>query len=82
MIRALALALLLAAPLAAQESALDAAGARITPEGLKAHLTVIASDEYEGRNSGYPGNDKAAEYVAAHFKKIGLLCRRQLCTCF
>jgi hypothetical protein len=73
MIRALALALLLAAPLAAQESALDAAGARITPEGLKAHLTVIASDEYEGRNSGYPGNDKAAEYVAAHFKKIGLL---------
>ena len=68
--------LLLALPLAAQESkapsALDAAAALVTADGLKGHLMVIAGDEYAGRNSGYPGNDKTAEYVAAHFKKIGL----------
>src|SRR6266850_3444875 len=76
MIRILALSLFLALPLCAQEpaapSALDAAGALITADGLKSHLTVIAGDAYEGRNSGYPGNDKAAEYIVAHFKKIGL----------
>jgi|SRR5688572_21614713 len=74
--RILALSLFLVLPLSAQEaakpSALDAAGARITAESLKAHLTVIAGDEFGGRNSGFPGNDKAAEYIAAHFKKIGL----------
>jgi hypothetical protein len=74
--RILVFSLLLVLPLSAQEaakpSALDAAGARITGESLKAHLSVIASDEYAGRNSGFPGNDKAAEYIAAHFKKIGL----------
>lgn len=73
MIRILALALALAIPQAAQErSPLDAAAAKIAAEGLKAHLTVIAGDAYEGRCSGYPGNDKTAEYIAAHFKKIGL----------
>ena len=76
MIRILALGLLLALPLAAQEGAapspLDAAAARITPDGLKAHLAEIAGDAYEGRNSGFPGNDKAGEYIAAHFNKIGL----------
>jgi hypothetical protein len=68
--------LLLALPLAAQEakapSAIDAAAALVTADGLKAHLMVIAGDEFAGRNSGYPGNDKMAEYAAAHFKKIGL----------
>lgn len=70
------LLLFLALPLSAQDSApgspLDAAGARITAESLKGHLTVIASDDYEGRNSGLPGNIKAGDYIAAHFKKIGL----------
>jgi hypothetical protein len=70
------LLLLLALPVSAQDPAaaspLDTAGARITADSLKAHLTVIAADAFEGRNSGFPGNDKTAEYVAAHFKKIGL----------
>lgn len=52
---------------------LDDAAALITAKGLSDHLGVLAGDDYEGRNSGYPGNDKAAEYIAAHFKKIGLL---------
>lgn len=36
------------------------------------HLTIIASDEYEGRETGKPGAWKAAAYIAAHFKTIGL----------
>ena len=35
----------------------------ITPEDLKTHLYVIASDEFEGRNTGEPGQKLAAEYL-------------------
>ncbi len=44
----------------------------ITGEDIKAHLSVIASDEYEGRETGEKGNDMAADYIAAQFKKMGL----------
>jgi Zn-dependent M28 family amino/carboxypeptidase len=38
----------------------------------KKHLSIIASDEFEGRETGKPGADKAANYLAAEFKKMGL----------
>lgn len=44
----------------------------ITPEDLRKHLTIIASDEFEGRETGTPGNDKAADYIGDFFKKLGL----------
>jgi len=44
----------------------------ISAEDLKAHLSVIASDAYEGRETGTPGNEKAANYIADYFKSIGL----------
>ena len=44
----------------------------ITAADLRSHLTVLASDEYEGRETGEPGNDKAANYIAEHFRNIGL----------
>ncbi|QEC52172.1 peptidase M28-like protein [Anseongella ginsenosidimutans] len=47
-------------------------GATITPKDAKAHLSVLASDEYEGRNTGEKGGHMAAEYIAAYFKKLGL----------
>ena len=75
-LRLLVLSLLFAIPLAAQDAPpapeVDAAAALITADSLKAHLAVLASNEYGGRNSGEAGNVKASEYVAAHFKKIGL----------
>lgn len=46
--------------------------ATITAEDLREYLTVLASDEYEGRETGTPGNDKAAAYIATHFKAEGL----------
>lgn len=45
---------------------------QITPEDLKAHLSILASDEYEGRETGQPGNEMAAEYIKKHFMTLGL----------
>jgi Zn-dependent M28 family amino/carboxypeptidase len=45
----------------------------ITPDGLKIHLTELASNKYEGRNAGYPGDQMATEYIADHFQHIGLI---------
>jgi len=44
----------------------------ISPELAKQHLSIIASDAYEGRETGKPGADKAAHYIADEFKAIGL----------
>lgn len=44
----------------------------ITAEGARKNLTVLASDEYEGRETGKEGQKKAATYIAAYFKSIGL----------
>ena len=44
----------------------------ITPEDLKKHLVIIASDSLEGRDTGSPGQKKAAEYVTKYFKEYGL----------
>ena len=44
----------------------------ITPKLGKKHLKVLASDKFEGRETGKPGAEKAANYIAAEFKKLGL----------
>src|SRR5438270_509788 len=36
------------------------------------HVQALANDGMEGRNTGSPGHKRAAEYVAAQFKKAGL----------
>ena len=41
----------------------------ITAEDAKAKLSIIASDDFEGRETGKPGADKAANYIAGQFKK-------------
>lgn len=45
----------------------------ITPVDLKEKLSVIASREMEGRETASPGQRKAAAYIEAHFRKLGLL---------
>lgn len=47
-------------------------GATITPSDLKKHLVIIASDSLEGRDTGSPGQKKAAEYVSRYYKQYGL----------
>jgi hypothetical protein len=44
----------------------------ITGADLKKHLTIIASDEMEGRETGTPGQRRAAQYIESQFKAIGL----------
>ena len=39
---------------------------------IEAHMAYLASDDLEGRETGTPGYDLAADYVAAEFAKIGL----------
>ena len=46
--------------------------ATITADELKQHLMVLAGDEYEGRETGMPGQKKAAQYITNHFKSLGI----------
>ncbi|MFY8127006.1 MAG: M28 family peptidase [Chitinophagaceae bacterium] len=47
--------------------------AHITEKGLREKLTILASDEMEGRETATEGQKKAAAFIEAHFKKQGLL---------
>src|SRR5207237_9941912 len=48
--------------------ALDA----ITPDGLLAHIKLLASDEFEGRAPGSKGEELSIKYISDQFKQIGL----------
>ncbi len=50
----------------------DKYSSTITEDDLRKHLTYIASDELQGRDTGSEGQKKAADYIADHFKKLGL----------
>jgi hypothetical protein len=50
----------------------------ITINDLKKHLTIIAGNEMEGRELGTEGQRRAAAYIEAQFKLIGLQSADQL----
>ncbi len=51
----------------------EAAGYKIITEAdLRADLSLIASDSFQGRLSMQPGDDAAAQWVASEFQKAGL----------
>lgn len=62
--------------LGAQQPALTrdvrAALGRVSADSLRGHLSFIASDALEGRNTPSRGLDLAAEYIAAQFRRAGL----------
>lgn len=66
------LGLMVAFGLLAQDKTAMKYAKTITAEDLKAHLSILASDEYEGRETGKKGQKMAAEYIANHFKTLGL----------
>jgi Zn-dependent M28 family amino/carboxypeptidase len=45
----------------------------ITVQSATKHLTILASDEFEGRDTGKPGGEKAAKYLEEEFRKLGLI---------
>ncbi len=44
----------------------------VTAEGMKKNLTVLASDEYEGRETGQKGQKMSAEYISKYYKDLGI----------
>lgn len=46
---------------------------RISPDSMRGHLSFLSSDLLEGRNTPSRGLDIAAEYIAAQFRRAGLL---------
>ncbi len=57
----------------AQNKTAQKFAATITPDDLKAKLSVIASADMEGRETATEGQRKAAAYIEAYFKKLKLL---------
>ncbi len=62
---ALALAVIAASPLAAKD-------APISEADLRAHIAILASDEFEGRAPGTPGETKAITYISQQWANAGL----------
>ncbi|HYK51688.1 MAG TPA: M28 family peptidase [Terriglobales bacterium] len=58
----------------ANESGTTAARAQIhaDQEKIRAHVKFLASDRLQGRGTGQPGGDMAAEYIATRFAAYGL----------
>ncbi|TKD66229.1 M28 family peptidase [Flavobacterium sp. ASW18X] len=44
----------------------------ITEQDLKTHLYTYASDEFEGRETGTPGQKKAIAYLKAAYEELGI----------
>jgi len=47
-------------------------GEKITGDIISRHLHVLASDAFEGRETGTPGNARAATYIADQFHAMGI----------
>jgi Zn-dependent M28 family amino/carboxypeptidase len=45
----------------------------ITPADFSELVKTLASDEFEGRGPGSPGEDKSVDYIRANMQRIGLL---------
>jgi Zn-dependent M28 family amino/carboxypeptidase len=63
--------LLLAAGCAAEAGTTDAAQ-EISGDSLLAKIRVLASDEFEGRGPGTPGEEKTVAYLTEQFQQLGL----------
>ena len=61
-----------ATPSAADVDLSDTYANTITQEDLRKHLSIIASDAYEGRETGEKGQKMAADYLAKQFQDLGL----------
>ncbi len=44
----------------------------ITTEDARKHLTILSADDYQGRETGTPGAEKAAQYLKKQYQALGL----------
>ncbi len=56
----------------AASSSVEAALGSVTADGLRSHIEVLASDEYEGRAPGTAGEELTVDYLMAQFQELGL----------
>lgn len=54
------------------EANVETYGNTITSAELKEHLYTFASDEFQGRDTGEPGQKMAAEYLKKEYKKLNV----------
>jgi Zn-dependent M28 family amino/carboxypeptidase len=54
------------------EDRLAPARAAIKPSAMLEHIKVLASDEFEGRGPGTPGEDRTVDYLIRQLKDLGL----------
>lgn len=59
-------------PHSEREGAVAAAVATITAHDVLARIAIMADDSMRGRDTPSPGLDRAAEYVAREFRRLGL----------
>jgi Zn-dependent M28 family amino/carboxypeptidase len=45
---------------------------KVDGERMLGHIKVLASDEFEGRAPGTPGEEKTVQYLSGEFQKLGL----------
>ena len=68
--------LLLALPFVAFAQQPDTVAVRfskyVTSDGMKKNLLVLASDEYEGRETGQKGQKMSAEYIKKFYQDLGI----------
>ncbi|HKI17705.1 MAG TPA: M28 family metallopeptidase [Isosphaeraceae bacterium] len=57
---------------AAPDSGLKTALESIKPGQVLDHIKVLASDDFEGRGPGTPGEEKTVAYLTGQFQKMGL----------
>jgi len=57
----------------AQDPNAEKYAGKINSKITKKHLSILASDKYEGRETGKRGAEMAATYIAGEFKKLKLI---------
>ena len=60
------------APLPTTDAQAAELAATITAQDLRKHLTILAADDMEGRETGEPGQKRAAAYLRDEFARLGL----------
>jgi len=60
------------APATLPESGVDEALASIDANDMLRHIRVLASDDFEGRAPGTPGEQLTVDYLIGQFKRLGL----------
>lgn len=59
-------------PVPTSEAETRTLAATITAEDLRRHLTILSDDDMEGRETGEPGQKKAAAYLRTQMERLGL----------